>query len=80
MYILFVVFSKVVQIIFAIGVKRKRRGVYIAVELTTILGEFNEWSLQLFGENDRKAAVLEVELELKKEGNRSNAMRREFWA
>ena len=38
------------------------------VELTTILGEFNEWSLQLFRENDRKVAVLEVELELKKEG------------
>ena len=35
-------------------------------ELTTILGEFNEWSLQLFGENERKAALLEVELELKR--------------
>ena len=35
-------------------------------ELTTILGEFNEWSLQLFGGNERKAAVLEAELELKR--------------
>ena len=36
------------------------------VQLTTILGEFNEQSLQLFGGNERKAAVLEAELELKK--------------
>ena len=48
--------------------EKKHRGVYMPVELTNILGEFNECSLQLFGENDRKAAVLEVELELKKEG------------
>ena len=34
--------------------------------LTTILGEFNEQSLQLFGETERKAAVLEAELELKR--------------
>ena len=36
------------------------------VELTTILGEFNEQSLQLLGENERKAAVLEAELELER--------------
>ena len=35
-------------------------------ELTTILGEFNEQSLQLFGENERNAAVLEAELEFKR--------------
>ena len=36
------------------------------VELTIILGEFDEQSLQLFDENERKAAVLEAELELKR--------------
>ena len=46
--------------------ERKCRGEYTPVELTTILGEFNEQSLQLLGENERKAAVLEAELELKR--------------
>ena len=51
MYKLFVFKKKSEKIRFAIGVKRKHRGVYMPVKLTTILGEFNEWSLQLFGEN-----------------------------
>ena len=43
------------------------------VELTTILGEFNERSLQLLGENERKAAVLEVELEFLTERTRATS-------
>ena len=73
MYILFVVVILYVNKFCAIGVEKKGRGEYTPVELTTILGEFNERSLQLFGENERKAAVREAELEFLTERTRATS-------
>ena len=48
-----------------LGVKRKRReDMYL--ELTTILSELNVQSLNLFAEHQRKATILEADLEAKR--------------
>ena len=45
--------------------KRKRRE-DMSLELTTILSELNEQSLNLFAEHQRKATILEADLEAKR--------------